>query len=293
MIVPECFWDYYKGQQQRIKRDYGRALQHFEIEGVHDLRVDIKRLRAYFNLIEAINPVFQAKPNFKRIRGLFKSAGPLRDVQVQQQVVLKWSQESELELSEYYNYLKQKEFTARKDFYRTSRKFDFKVFSATWTKIRHSMMYISHDYVQFKAEGRLNDLVAEVISFKNNQDFVEEDYHPIRILSKEARYTLEIIQNCYPTQSHWEELNVSLRSLHQALGKWHDADIALLFLDGFMLEYKQPSFFNKDSYMFYFKGLQKQKKDMLEQFETNWGRFIGLIGSISAPPDKDQNNGQA
>ena len=293
MIVPECFWKFYKGQQLRIKRDYGRALHHFEIEGVHDLRVDIKRLRAYFNLIEAINPVFQAKPNFKRIRRLFKSAGPLRDVQVQQQVVQKWGRESELELSEYYNTLKQKEFTARKDFYRTSRKFDFKVFPANWTKIHRSMMYISHDYVQFKAEGRLNDLVDKVISFKNKQDFMEEDYHSIRILAKEARYTLEVLQNCYPPKSHWEELNISLRSLHQALGKWHDADIALLFLDGFMLEYRQPSFFNKDSYLTYFKGLQKQKKDMLGQFETNWECFIRLIESKITPPDKDQNDGQA
>ena len=88
-------------------------------------------------------------------RRLFKSAGPLRDVQVQQQVVQKWGRESELELSEYYNALKQKEFAARKDFYRTSRKFDFKVFPSNWAKIRRSMMYISHDYVQFKASNLL------------------------------------------------------------------------------------------------------------------------------------------
>lgn len=292
MMIPECLWEFYKGQQQRIKRDYGRALKHFEIEGVHDLRVDIKRLRAYFNLIEAINPVFQAKPNIKRIRRLFKSAGPLRDVQVQQQVVQKWSQDLELELSEYFNYLKQKEFTARKDFYRSSYKFDFEIFKSNWVKIRRSLMYISAEYIQFKAEGRFNDLVKEVISFKNNQNFVEDDYHSIRILSKEARYTLELIQGCYPPQDNWEGLNHNLRSLHQALGKWHDADVALEFLDGFMLEYTQSSFFSKDSYIQYIKELQKQKQDKLALFEKNWKKFTALIGSDDTPSGETEN-GQA
>ncbi len=285
-MVPDCYWEYYKGQQQRIKTDYGRALKHFEIEGVHDLRVDIKRLRAYFNLIEAINPVFQAKPNIKRIRRLFKSAGPLRDVQVQLQVVQKWSQDLDLELSEYFNYLKQMEISTRKDFYLRGHKFDFAIFKSNWNKIRRSLMYISPEYIQLKAEDRFNDLVKEVISFKTSQDFVEEDYHAIRILSKEARYTLEIIQGCYPPQSHWETLNNTLRSLHQALGKWHDADIALVFLDGFMLEYTQSSFFSKDSYMSYIKGLQRQKLDMIKLFEKNWKNFTVLIGSDNAPSEE-------
>jgi CHAD domain-containing protein len=292
MLVPECFWNYYKGQQQRIKRDFGRAIKHFEIEGVHDLRVDIKRLRAYFKLIEAINPVFQAKPHLRRIRRLFKNAGPLRDVQVQQQVVQNWSQELNLELSEYYNYLKEKEFKARKDFYVSSHKFSFDIFKSNWAKIRHSLMYISPEYIQFKAEGRFNKLVEDVISYKNKQDFVEDDYHDIRILSKEARYTLEIIQNCYPAQDHWEQLNNSLRTLHQALGKWHDADIALMFLDGFMLEYTQPSFFNKESYLQYIKALQTQKQKMLGLFEKNWKGFIALINSETIPTTKEQKSGQ-
>lgn len=292
MIAPGCFWEYYKNQRQRIKRDFGRAVKRFEIEGVHDLRVDIKRLRAYFNLIEAINPVFQAKPQFRRIRRLFKNAGPLRDVQVQQQVVLKYIQELELELSEYYNYLKQKEFKARRDFYRSSHKFSFDIFKTNWAKIRHSLMYISPEYIQFKAEGRFNELVEEIIVFKNKQSFVEDDYHSIRILSKEARYTLEIIQTCYPAQDHWEQLNHSLRNLHQALGKWHDADIALMFLDGFRLECTQLPFFDKDSYLQYIKALQKQKQETLDLFEKNWKSFITLINSGDVPTKKEPQDAQ-
>lgn len=274
--IPVGFWDHYQSLYQRFRKNFKRAAEDFEVEGVHDLRVDIKRFRAFFHLIESINPIFQAKLHFKPIRRLFKSAGPLRDAHVQQASVQKWSAKLELELSEYFNYLKQKEMKGRKDFSKCAKKFDFQVFNSNWIKIRQMLMYISADYIQHKSEEKFQQMVLDIIQFKNNQDFKEDDYHSIRILSKEARYILEILQKCFPAQEAWEELNKSLRSLHQALGKWHDCDIALQFLEGFFLDYTGSDLFSSDSYSQYSEGLIKEKQAMLNRFETHWKKFLNL-----------------
>lgn len=278
VMSPESLWTYYGNLQRIVEENYNLAVRFADVEGVHDMRVGIKRLRAYFNLIEWINPVFQAKQNLKPIRRLFKAAGKIRDIHVQQELMMRWATELNLEMSEYYNFLKQKETEERKRFADFARKkFDLKVFQSNWTLIQNVLSFISTEYIQYKSEERFNAQIEELIKFKEKENFVEDDYHAIRILSKETRYTLEVLQACFPPKNIWTQLNETLRKVHQALGRWHDDDVSLLVLDGFLLSYAGKSFFDRNSYVKFKKSLADDKLKQMAEFEQRWMDFLAVM----------------
>jgi CHAD domain-containing protein len=277
-MYPECLWTYYGNLQRIIEENYDLAVRFADVEAIHEMRVGIKRLRAYFNLVEWINPVFQAKQNLKPIQRLFKAAGRVRDIHVQQELLRRWATEMDLELSEYYNLLKQKETKERKRFADfAKKKFDPKVIRSNWTLIQNVLSFISTEYIQYKSEERFNSQIEELIKYKEKENFIQDDYHSIRILSKETRYTLEVLQTCFPPKNIWEKLNETLRKVHQALGRWHDLDVSLLFLDGFLLGYSGRSFFDRDSYVKFKKGLVNDKLKQLEEFERSWLDFLVVM----------------
>ena len=278
VMSPESLWTYYGNLQRIVEENYNLAVRFADVEGVHDMRVGIKRLRAYFNLIEWINPVFQAKQNLKPIRRLFKAAGKIRDIHVQQELMMRWATELNLEMSEYYNFLKQKETEERKRFADfAKKKFDLKVFQSNWTLIQNVLSFISTEYIQYKSEERFNAQIEKLIKFKEKENFVEDDYHAIRILSKETRYTLEVLQACFPPKNIWTQLNETLRKVHQALGRWHDDDVSLLVLDGFLLSYAGKSFFDRNSYVKFKKSLADDKLKQMAEFEQRWMDFLAVM----------------
>lgn len=275
-MIFDCFGEYYKSQEQKIRQHFLCAISSFDIEGIHELRVEIKRLRAFFHLIGHINPVFRPDSDMQKIQRLFKSAGKIRDIHVQQNLVREKISFFNLELSEYLNFLKEKEMSARKQFSKAGKKFDFGVLKKNWTRMRNVLIYISGEYIQYKSEERFKSLIDELFTYRSHLAFVEGDYHAIRILSKETRYTLEILQKCYPDKSSLQDVNDSLRGMHQALGKWHDYDIGLQFLNNFKKDFGDLTYFDKESYTKYAQNLLEEKTIKLEEFEKKWHIFLDL-----------------
>ncbi len=276
-MYPECLWTYYGNIQRIIEENYNLAAKYSDEDGIHDMRVAIKRMRAYFHLIEWINPVFQAKQTLKPIRRLFKAAGNVRDIHVQQELVRKWTCELGLEMSEYYNFLKQREMEERKRFLPSAKKFDLGIFLKNWSLIKNSLAFISTEYIQYKAEERLKTQIEDLVKFRAKENFIEDDYHAIRIISKETRYTLEVLQECFPLKDIWAPLNEALRKVHQALGRWHDDDVAHQFLDDFLLIHSGKSFYHRDSYTKYKRKLTNDKKKQLREFEQRWMEFLAVV----------------
>ncbi|MGD8540390.1 MAG: CHAD domain-containing protein [Candidatus Aminicenantes bacterium] len=276
-MYPECLWTYYGNLQRIIEENYNLAVKYSDEDGIHDLRVAIKRMRAYFNLIEWINPVFQAKQTLKPVRRLFKAAGKVRDIHVQQELVRKWAAELNLEMSEYYNYLKHCEMEERKRFWPSAKKFDLRILQDYWSMIQNTLTFISTEYIQYKSEERFNSQIEELIKFREKENFIEDDYHAIRILAKETRYTLEVLQTCFPAKDIWEKLNEALRKVHQSLGRWHDDDVARQYLDNFLFMYRGKRFYNRSAYTKYKRNLTYHKKRQLKEFEQRWTEFLAVV----------------
>ncbi|HEX9653781.1 MAG TPA: CHAD domain-containing protein [bacterium] len=274
-MFPDCFYEHHNSLHQKIRRQFDLAATYFDVEGIHELRVEIKRLRAFFDLIEFINPNFQARKGYKKIRILFRAAGPIRDVHVQQELVRACSKKLALDLSEYYNFLKQKEMALRPGFAASCRKFDFTIFETTADTIRVFMQYLPAEFAQLKTQNQLHNLLQKLSDLKNPPEGNQVDFHQVRICLKAARYTLEVLQMCFQ-KGALDLLNAKLREMHQALGKWHDEEVGLQSLEAFLQEHDNVEFFSRDSYQFFAEELEEDKRGLLARFATKWNEFLDL-----------------
>lgn len=281
-MLPKTFEEYYFIQTENILRHYNIAKKFSDVEGIHEMRVEIKKLRAFFNLVEWINPDFQTIKYFSKIRNLFKSAGRIRDIHIQQELTMHWVKKANLEVSEYYNYLKQQELKNQAQFSKTCKRFKTTEFDKSWIIIQDSLNILPQNYIQFKSEERFYKLIENLIHYKEKAEFAGDDYHKIRILSKESRYTLDILQTCFPEIGQFEVLDLKLRDLHRALGKWHDNEVNLLSIKDFLENFSGQSFFNRNSYDQFIQNLEQDKKKWLLNFEERWKEFNEFLNHKDA-----------
>ncbi len=275
-MFQECFLEYYKSQYKNIQNYFFMSATYCDPDGIHDMRVEIKRLRAFFKLIEWIAPAFQAKKNIRNIRKLFKAAAEIRDIHVQQELTREWTKKFHLDLSEYYNALKQKEIPARKHFSVRAEKFDIEAeFEKNEKKMVRALKTLSDEYASEKTRVRVDQLIHKMIEFGSENRLQGDHLHKVRILAKEARYTIEIACQCFPELGYTDEVIKQLRGLHQVLGKWHDDDIALKHIAAFQAEIvSQIPVKNYDKLS---EHLQKEKTELLATFEKQWDDFEAFL----------------
>lgn len=278
-MIPKSFQEYYQLQKDKIITHFNLAIKFYGVKSIHEMRVEIKKLRAFFNIVEWINPDFPAKSNFKKIRTIFKSAGKIRDIHVQQTLTMSWIKKLNIELSEYYNHLKQLEIKKQPQFNAISKKFKTSEFDKNWNKIYESLDILPQNFIQFKIEERFYQLVDRLLNFKDKTPFTLEDYHKIRILSKETRYSLEILQTFFPEVGQFDKLNLKLRDLHRALGHWHDDEMGLIMLKDFIENFSVETFFNRNSYDEFIIHLEDNKKKWITTFEKRWKKFIEFLNN--------------
>lgn len=266
MLIQE-FAKYYDTRVSNISELFMAASKNGNENAVHDLRVDIKKLRAFFELMKEIGLKSDMKKAFAPIKRLFKSAAAIRDVQVLQTLVREHilNEVSDINLSEYFNLLKQKEMAAKKDFFKFSKTFDLSVFDRNRELINKEISELEESVIEDFSKQYLKHLLDILNELKIRQKLEETDLHEIRILCKKTRYTLEILSVCY-SQQDFDTLNNSLRSIHQALGQWHDTDLAILFLKEILSDSSFKPLFSEFSYKIVLKMMEERKQHFYDLF---------------------------
>jgi len=274
-MFQECFLAYYRSQTQRLHDHFMLAVTSCDPDGIHDLRVDIKQLKAFFTLIKRIAPTFRAKKNLRKIRKLFQAAAEIRDVQVQQELTSAWIKQYGLDLSAYANSLKQKELPARKRFTKFAKSFDLtKKVAKNEKKIARALQNLADEDAAAKTGERVERLLAKILKFGRENKLQPDHLHKLRILTKKARYTIEVARQCFPESGYREEFSEKLRGVHQVLGKWHDHVIALEHVEAFQAENPDQS---PPLYAELSNHLQQEKTDLLAAFEEKWNEFATYL----------------
>lgn len=283
-MLQDCLLAYYDARCLKLEDAHFNAVACFDPDAIHDLRVEVKQLRAFFRLLECIAPTFKGKKHIRQFRALFKAAGDLRDVHVQQELTRKWSQELDEFLSEYYNSLKQKEFPAREKFADFARKFNLEQEIAVNRKrITRTLKSTSGEDLSESIRQRITAQTHKIQTLGVQASNDESRLHSLRIRSKETRYTLDVTKCCLPESEYWSALNEHLRTLHQTLGKWHDGDIAREHILQFQHEYQagdaSGGSAQTDSaiYQQLLQKMQEEKAIHLKSFQTAWAEFQVLV----------------
>ena len=282
-MLKDCLLAYYRARCDILEDAFFKSATYFDPDSIHDLRVEIKQLRAFFRLLEFIAPKFKAKKHIQRFRALFKAAGDLRDVHVQQELTRKWSQELGEFMSEYYNSLKQKEFPAREIFSQFAHEFELeKEIAINRKRISHALKGLLQKELSERLQQRINAQLQKVLELGTQASDDESRLHKLRIHSKETRYTLDIAKRCLPESEYWNALNDRLRALHHTLGKWHDGDVARDHILEFQQEARVAEGNNpqrhSEIYQQLLQQMQAEKATHLESFHIAWGEFLALLG---------------
>lgn len=255
---------------EEIRRHFGQARQTLDPESIHQMRVEIKRLKALFQLLEELTADFAAKENLLPIRPLYKSAGKIRDLQVQAGLARQWMEESgnRAALNGFCRHLADLEGQAQQGFHEECQNFDASVLDA-WKKMLAAVVSrLPANQIRRRAESLLQELQSQLLE-QGQASKPEDNLHPLRILAKRIRHTAELLQMCLASPEPAAETAAAVLDIEQALGQWHDQEVAL----GFVASY-QEQFGPLGGCQDYEQALKAKKRDLREVFLQTMPKLI-------------------
>lgn len=242
---------YFEIQEGEFEKNFPIVKTKQEETANHDLRVSLKKLKCYFNLIEFINPEkINSRKQFSELLKLFKKIGLIRDVQVQQQVVGLYKDEQDVNYRLFSESLEKSEKKRKKAFCEWMEKYKNRGLKKQSKKIRKICKKFSDAEIRDKVFDFLEQSMESIC--RSSGLCSEKEIHRLRRKLKEAFYTLEILSLFQPGIVMIETLMISIRDLEKMLGEWHDRIITLEALQNFCS--KTPECKKCDS----FKAMRKQ-----------------------------------
>jgi CHAD domain-containing protein len=211
--------DYYRLQKDTLFEKVTSLQQQMDVEELHDLRVTLKRMRAFFRMLKQIRPeLYPATEDYQRIKSFFKTAGKLRDTHVQEKEIDKHEKDLGMDLSFLKDYLKTFEETYERNLNTALQQFDKELYNRYERFLeselqKQDLYYIFKDVVTFthtklkEARGRID--TAETA----------ESLHKVRSTLKDVLYYLEIINS----EDNLQDISVKeVKDSQSFLGDWHD-----------------------------------------------------------------------
>jgi CHAD domain-containing protein len=225
---------YFDKQYLRFVKLDNECREDYNIEVVHDMRVCMKKIKAFLLFIEAIEPdSINAKTLLGNFKKLYKKAGTIRDIQIQKVIVLQFEKELDTVFADYINFLNQKEkkairnFENKKGIYDPENDFNHlkekitkvldKQNEETFLKIGENSFLKKHDEIKKLLKGKLST----------------KRIHTIRVKLKQFNYILKLWQSKESDKNIFPFELTELQEIESKLGKWHDLVVAQDFLYNF------------------------------------------------------------
>lgn len=266
---------YYRTKFEEVCHNYDLALYENDPDGVHDLRVALKRLRAFFTLAECINRRFNARKQFKNFKRISRNTGALRDTQVQRNLVEKLNTSLHLDLTAYFLFLDNREAGHIREFQIFSLMNPIKGLNKAEKDIQTVLGEILGRFAEANARELFDNLRGELYRLSGERELKEEILHEIRKLAKQTHYTLEVIQAGFEQYTDAQDFVKGIKKVHQALGRWHDLDVSLLFLDEFLE--RNGGAHPLEPYSQLKEHIQREKEALNKKFRTVFDAFRKTI----------------
>lgn len=220
--MSELIKAYYQEHKAVFDEKYNRVLEGFNADAIHKMRTSTKRLRALFQLIQILSGnKFKAKKHLKKVRGLFKYVGKIRELQIEQ--ILIWCYEEKLNTnySEYIEYLlnrENREITIFQKFLSSQNKEDILLDDE---KILKNIEALKENKITKRTEKYLARQIAtlsEIISQRPNNRRI----HEVRTTLKQIYYLHDILTGILGRDQLLNVRKERLKEIEQYLGTWHD-----------------------------------------------------------------------
>jgi len=260
---------WYKTKLREVKSNYTLALVK-DVDGVHDMRVALKRMKAFFNLLGAISDDFDAKKRFRHFKKLARNSGAIRDAQVQIELLADINKPLGLDVTSYRDFLLSHEEKGFKELLVFAESDPIGKLKGVKKTISRALDDSTSVRVETMAQGRFYNLRNNLV-LAGREQLEETVLHTIRILSKEIHYTFEILYQCLHLFEGRDDFVPEIKKVHQVLGKWHDYDVSLEYLDAFFTgNGVSPT---DEPYSLLVKSVRKEKQRLHKKFSSVVKRF--------------------
>jgi CHAD domain-containing protein len=191
----------------------------FTIETYHQLRVEIKKLNALFHVVKFCIPDFKIKKTFKPFAILFRQAGKVREIQLEEAIIKEYQLPASLrnfrkELKMQKTYELNSFFIMKNPKLISELKSKFELIKPLFSKLTLEKV---NEYL-IKRKGSISKQLA-------NRSLKVKELHKLRKRLKRLAYNRKSLS--LPNIIHPETTE---RELSELLGNWHDQDIIIRHL---------------------------------------------------------------
>ncbi len=221
---------YYNNQSDTFQRYFNQAQESMEMEAIHQMRVAIKKLKAIWCLLEMLSDKkWKKTKHFSLVKNLFKSAGKLRETQLN---LLMTEQFEDINLPEYTEDLIKQEKNYSKKLTLSLEKFELQKLERLNAKLLKAIINIPDDIVLKQALANVKKRNKKIAKTKGLL-FNEHKLHKIRIQLKAMQEILAVIEELN-TNNAMVTLRSQIKSLNEHIGQWHDYKILSKSLKQFL-----------------------------------------------------------
>ncbi|OQY05335.1 MAG: hypothetical protein B6I20_01570 [Bacteroidetes bacterium 4572_117] len=267
-MIKKQILEYSQYHRNQFEINFEPAFSTANRDAIHDMRVSIKRLRLLYRFLDfASEKQFYANKKGKLLVEVFKSAGPLRDVQIQLSILGKLKEDLNVDYPELNSFLNSKENSGIEKFKKKGSTFDLIQIKYLFN-FSEAIMKIIIEFTDLQVTfdnyilNRLNIIKKTLKKPKQKIDF-----HRLRKRIKDLIYLYEIKNT---NLGKYKEPLDLLKLLGKTLGVWHDIEVFSDKLNNKeSKKYLVPkNQFNLNIY------LTERKKALIEEFYRQKSEFF-------------------
>lgn len=214
MKVGKKLKKFFRKRNKKIDQLFKKNARTFSISDFHELRVEIKKIKALFTFIDFCSPHFKWKPSFKPYKIIFAKAGNVRELQLEEKEL--GNNSARNLLKDYLLHLRKLKIQAQKDFFENITADLKESIENSFDKIKPFLSKTNKKKasIYLEKKGRQIEKLSGKKILKTNK------LHEFRKHLKTFGYTRTMLDKNLPDK----KLNRS-ENFQELLGKWHDKEI--------------------------------------------------------------------
>lgn len=249
---------------------FNKTMESMEMEDIHELRVNIKKLKTIWSLIqEASYGRWKMDACFDLCTNLFRVAGEVREAQINLEII---EHNPSPFLIPFVQHLKDSQKQSSQQLIETMLMFDMEKLKILNNELSKNMQDLSNEIVLKESVAFAIKMTLNVIELKDQfQD--EHNLHQLRIQQKAVQELLGIIMKLH-TDSALSKLKDQIKLFNEEIGNWHDYRILLQSLNEFLKKSQNTK--NGQHVKSFIEGIEKEQ-------EIKQTRLYELLNKHIAP----------
>lgn len=211
---------YIKKREEAITKLLEKDKRSYDSDTVHAIRVEIKRMNAFFHMINFAVHDFRRNKMFKPFKAVFRQAGKLRELQVEEAMLKRYAFKSLP--AEYRKVLKKRRLLEQKKLWNILNSKHARRIRKAYRKVKEIIPEVSRKKVDEFLREKKEQIERNVAS----NSLKASQLHKLRKRLKVYEYNRSSIGVKEP-----KTRSVKANTLPVLLGKWHDCQVMIRHLE--------------------------------------------------------------